>query len=57
MADMDVGLRCLQSFSLVLLTLSIRFFSTIYTFFGGHPLFSLPLITEITRLIVEITTK
>ena len=35
MADILVGLRCLQSFSLVLLTLSIRFFSTIYTFFGA----------------------
>ena len=33
MADILVGLRCLQSFSLALLTLSIRFFSSIYTFF------------------------
>ena len=57
MADILVGLRCLQSFSLALLTLSIRFFSTIYTFCLGHPLFSLLLVNEITRLIVEITTK
>ena len=35
MADILVGLRCLQSFSLALLTLSIRFFSSIYTFFGA----------------------
>ena len=57
MADILVDLRCLQSFSLALLTLSIRFFSTIYTFLRGHPLFSLPLVNGITRLIVEITTK
>ena len=57
MADIDVGLRCLQSSSLALLTLSIRFFSSTYTFLGGHPLFNLPLVTKITKLIVEITTK
>ena len=57
MADIDVGLRCLQSSSLALLTLSIRFFSSTYTFLGGHPLFTLPLVTKITKLIVEITTK
>ena len=57
MADILVGLRCLQSFSLALLTLSIRFFSTIYTFLRGRLLSRLPLVTEITRLIVEITTR
>ena len=57
MADILVGLRCLQSFSLALLTLSIRFFSSIYTYLCGHPLFSLSLVNEITRLIGGITLR
>ena len=47
-------LRCLLPFSLVLLTLSIRFFPPIYTFFGGHPIFHLMLVIGITNIIIEV---